>query len=198
MILADKKVFEAQFAAENFMIHKKMLSYYQGGMQGTTIASLATIHMMFSDIMRNDEVKGANHYKMFLVYSLCVVGIVCALVNTVLSTTVKIYGNAALLCEAEEDEVVQIIRAVRRKQEECACLLLLVLQGANWAWDSGNYPVIVTESLVNMVALGLMVHYGVKTKRLFSLHHDDHGPLVFKVRKDLTLQGVTFSHQLTH
>jgi hypothetical protein len=90
MIVADKKVFEASFAAENFMIHKKMLTYYQGGMEGTTIASLATIHMMFSDIMRNTEVESANHYKMFLVYALCIVGIVCALMNAMLSATVKI------------------------------------------------------------------------------------------------------------
>jgi hypothetical protein len=62
--------------------------------------------MMFSDIMRNEvEHEDSNYYKMFFVYALCVMGIVCAFMNAVLSTTVKIFGNAALLCEASDDEV---------------------------------------------------------------------------------------------
>ena len=186
MIAADKKLFEANFAAENFMIHKKMLMYYQGGIEGTTIASLATIHMMFSDIMRNDEAHDDNQYKMLLVYSFCIMGIICALMNSVLSSTVKIYGNAALLCEADETEVLQIIRQVRRKQEECAkwwivCLLMLVLQGAHWAWDSGNLPVIISESVANAVAIFLMYYYGNKARQLFSPDNNDSGPLVFQV-----------------
>lgn len=85
-----------------------------------------------------------------------------------------------------------IAAVVGLQQEECAkwwiaCLLLLLLQAAAWAWDSGNYPVIATETLVNVTALGLMVHFGLKTRRLFSADKNDSGPLVFKVR----LNGLT-------
>lgn len=189
MILAEKRVFETHFASENFSIHKKMLTYYQAGMQGTTIASLATIHMMYSDIMRNNaQHVESNYYKMFLVYALCVMGIMCALMNAVLSTTVKIFGGASLLCEADNDEVVQIILGVRRKQEECArwwlaALLLIGLQGAAWAWDSGNWPVLAAETFVNVCALGLALHQARKTMRIFSPDSNDSGPLVFKVRR---------------
>ena len=191
MIHADKKLLETQFAADNFTLHKKMLAYYQGGMQGTTIASMATIHMMFSDIMRNtDQHQGANYYKMYLVYGMCIGGIVCALMNAMLTSTVKIYGNAALLCEASGEEVVQIIRRVRKKQEECVqwwlcCLVLLILQAAAWAWDSGNWVVLISESVVNVVGLYLMYRCGMETKRLLSRHSDSHGPLIFKVSLSL-------------
>jgi hypothetical protein len=59
--------------------------------------------------------------------------------------------------------------------------VLIALQGAAWSWDSGNTPVIVTESFVNIGVLCLAVYYGRKTIRLFSPDSNDSGPLVFKV-----------------